>query len=155
MPRSGGALASRPHAKREPTRNQGPDNARIWRRNRGRRGRDIELLSDPQWVNPPGDDRDLGAVQGRQRGERTVKGNGGIRRNVAQGAGTSGGGWRVRGTSRWAEFFTRRRGGEKVKNERASTRNGYGWGVSRKEGETNNTENGRRKRWGGRSSLKV
>ena len=56
-------------------------------------------------------------------------------------------------TSRWAVIYTGRGGGERVKIERASKRNGYGWGRGRKEGEKNNTENGIRKIWGGRHRL--
>ena len=33
--------------------------------------------------------------------------------------------------------------------------NGCGWGGGRKEGETNNPENGRQKMWGIRARLKV
>ena len=41
-----------------------------------------------------------------------------------------------------------------MKIERASKRNGYGWGGGRKEGGKNDTENGTGKRWGGRTRLK-
>ena len=63
--------------------------------------------------------------------------------------------WQVRATSCWAALRTGRGGGERVKNERASTMNGYGWGGGRRQGETNDPENDRRKRWGGRATLKV
>ena len=56
--------------------------------------------------------------------------------------------------SRWAALCTRRGGGERVKIERASKRNGYGWGGGRKERGKNYPENGRRKGWGGRAILK-
>ena len=41
-----------------------------------------------------------------------------------------------------------------MKIEGAAKRNGYGWGGGRKEGETNELEKWRRKRWGGRDRLK-
>ena len=47
---------------------------------------------------PPGADRDLGAGQGRKRGERTGTGNGNRIKHAARGAETSGGGWHVLGT---------------------------------------------------------
>ena len=42
-----------------------------------------------------------------------------------------------------------------MKNERDPKKNGYGWGGGRKEGETNDPENGRRKMWVRRASLLV
>ena len=51
------------------------------------KGRDTEAWIYLIWANPPGDYRDLGAGQGRQRGERTVTGNGGRRRHAARGSG--------------------------------------------------------------------
>ena len=95
--RARGALASLSHTKIHPTRNQGPDNARIWRINWGGRGRDTDAWRDLQHENSPGADRDLGAGQGWQRGDHTVPVNGGRRRHTERGAGTSGGGWRVAG----------------------------------------------------------
>ena len=57
-----------------------------------------EIWRDPQHTNSPGDDRDLGAGQVRQRGGgRTVTGNGDRRRHAARGAKTSGGGRWVTG----------------------------------------------------------
>ena len=76
-------------------------------------------------------------------------------RRGAQGRAAETGEWGVQTTSRWAAFRTGRGGGERVKNERASTMNGYGWGGGRRQGETNDPENDRRKRWGGRATLKV
>ena len=55
------------------------------------------MWRDLQQTNTPGDDRDLGAGRGRQRGSRTVTGNGGRCRHLARGSGTSGGGWSVAG----------------------------------------------------------
>ena len=55
---------------------------------------------------------------------------------------------------RWAALCTGRGGEERVKIERSSKRNGYGWGGGRKEGEKKDQENGRRKRWGGRARVK-
>ena len=60
----------------------------------------------------------------------------------------------MRSASRWAALCTGSGGGERVKIERYSKRNGYGWGGGRKEGGNNNPEKGRRKRWGGRARLK-
>ena len=48
-------------------------------------------------MNPPGSDRDLGAVRGWKRGGGTDAGNNGKHRHAAQGVETSGGGWRVVG----------------------------------------------------------
>ena len=59
--------------------------------------------------------------------------------------------WQVQATSRWEALCTGRIGGEQVKRERASGMNGYGCERGRKEGETNNPENGRIKRWSGRA----
>ena len=56
---------------------------------------------------------------------------------------------------RWAALCTGRGNGEQVKNERASTRNGCGLGGGRKEGQTNNPENGGRKSLDGRTILLV
>ena len=61
-------------------------------------GRDTEAQRDPRRSNSPGSDRDLGTDQGRQRGERTVTGNGDRHSHVMRGAGTSGRGWRLEGT---------------------------------------------------------
>ena len=55
----------------------------------------------------------------------------------------------VGGASHWE-----RRWGAGV-NERDLTISSCGWGGSRKEGETNDPENDRRKRWGRRARLKV
>ena len=88
------------------------------------------------------------------KGGANRHGNSSRRRHAARGSGTSGGGWRVRAASSWAALCTGRGGGVRVKIERASKRNGYGWGGGRKEGEKNDPENGRRKRWGGRARLK-
>ena len=63
--------------------------------------------------------------------------------------------WQGWATSKWAVLCTRRGGGERVKNERTLTINRYGWGGGRKEGETNNSENGKIKRWGGSARVKV
>ena len=60
----------------------------------------------------------------------------------------------MRVTSRWAEIRTRGRGWERVKIDRDSKRNSYGWGGGKKEGRKNDPENGRRNRWGGRARLK-
>ena len=54
LPGSWRALTSHPRAKSHPTRNQGPDDARIWRRTRGGRGRDTEARRDPRRVNTQG-----------------------------------------------------------------------------------------------------
>ena len=48
-------------------------------------------------MNPLGADRYLGVGRGWKKGEHTVTVNGGRRSHVAQGAGTSGGGWWVVG----------------------------------------------------------
>ena len=145
LPGSGGALASRPCAKTHPTRNQGPDDARIRRRSWGVRGRGIEVKSYPQRANSPGADRDLGAGWGRQRGRAMSQETGadaGTRRGSQRWAAEAGGWW-VRATSRWADLRTERWGWERVKNERSSKMNGYSWGGVRKEGETNESENGK------------
>ena len=54
-------------------------------------------------------------------------------RRKEQGQAVEASGWRVRVTSRWEALVTGRGGGERVKNERASEMNGYGWGGGRKE----------------------
>ena len=77
----------------------------------------------------------------------------GMRRG-AQVRAAEAGGCRVWVTYRWAALRTWRGGGERVKNESESTMNSYIWEGGRKEGETNNTDNGRRKRCGVRTSLK-
>ena len=46
-------------------------------------------------VNPPGDDRELGAGQVQQRRGQTVTENSNRRRNTARGTEMGGGGWRV------------------------------------------------------------
>ena len=97
LPGSGGALASLPYTKIHPKRNQGTDDAKIWRRTWGGQGKDTEAERDPQMANPLGVYRELVAGQGRQRGERAITGNGSRRRHTAQGAGTSGKGRRVAG----------------------------------------------------------
>ena len=69
--------------------------------------------------NPPRADRDLGAGQGRQRGERTGTGTAedvGTWRG-AQGRAVEAGGWWVRETPRWVALRTRRGGGEREKRE--------------------------------------
>ena len=48
----------------------------------------------------------------------------------SQGRAAEAGGWRGR-----TALCTRREGGERVKNKRYLTRNGYGWGGGRKEGK--------------------
>ena len=60
----------------------------------------------------------------------------------------------MRATSRWVALRNGRGGGERVKIERASKRNGYGRRGGRKEEENSDPENRRRKRWGGRARLK-
>ena len=49
-------------------------------------------------------------------------------RRRAQGRAAEAGGRRVQTTSRWVALRTGRGGGERVKIERASKRNGYEWG---------------------------
>ena len=49
-------------------------------------------------------------------------------RNGAQRRGAEADGWRVRSTSSWAALCTERGGGERVKNERDLSMNGYRWG---------------------------
>ena len=78
-------------------RYQGLDNAKIWRKTQGGRGSYKETRREPQWTNPPGDDRALGKGQGRHRRKRTGTGYGGRLRHMSQGLGTSGGVWRVAG----------------------------------------------------------
>ena len=56
--------------------------------------------------------------------------------------------------SRWAALHTRIGYGKRLKIEMDSKRNGYGWRGSRKEGENNYSENGRRKRLDGSDILK-
>ena len=63
------------------------------------------------------------AVAGMQRG--------------AQGRVSEAGGRRMRVTSRWEAIRTGEVGGEWVKVDRASKRNGYGWGGGSKEVEKN------------------
>ena len=65
-----------------------------------------------------------------------------------QGRAAEAGGWWVRATSRWVELFTNIGGGERANNKRDLAMNGYVWGDSRKEGETNNPENYRIKKGG-------
>ena len=55
------------------------------------------MQRDPPRVKLPGADRDLGAGQGRQRGDHTITGNGGRCRHTTWGAGKSGGGWWMAG----------------------------------------------------------
>ena len=148
-------MASRLFDKIHLTRTPKPDDAKIWRRTRRVERRDTDTRRDLQRTTPPGDDRDLGAGKGRERGERTGMGttaDAGIRHG-AQGRASEAGGRRVRTTSRWAALRTRKVGGERVKIERDSKRNGYGWRGGRKEGGNNDLENRRRKRWGGRARL--
>ena len=61
----------------------------------------------------------------------------------------------MRATPKWAALSTEIGSGAWMRNERDSTRNGCGGGGGRKDGEMNDTENGRRKRWGRRASLLV
>ena len=72
----------------------------------------------------------------------------------AQGQGAEAGMWRVQANPKWAALHTGRGGGERVKDEMVLMMNGYGWGGGRKEEETNDPENGRRKKWGRRDKLK-
>ena len=51
----------------------------------------------------------------------------------------------MRSASMWAALCTGRGGRERVKIERYSKKNGYGWGGGKKEGGNNDTENRRRK----------
>ena len=50
----------------------------------------IEARMDLQRAKPPGDDKYLGAVQGHQRMEIPVAGNGDSHRHTERGTGTSG-----------------------------------------------------------------
>ena len=85
------------------------------------------------------------------KGVANWHGNSSRRRHAAQGAGASGGGWWA--ASRWAALRTGRGGGYRLKIDRSSKRNGYKLGGVNKEGEKNDPENGRRKKWGGRAIL--
>ena len=99
---------------------------------------------------------DLGAGQGQKRGEQTstrTEADSSTQRRAQVQVVEAGGLW-VHATSRWAAIRTGRGGGGRVKIERSSTRNGYGWGGRGKEGEKKNTEKRRKKRWGGRAKLK-
>ena len=85
---------------------------------------------------PPRANRDLGAGRGQQRGKQTGTGmaaDAGTWR-VMQGKAAEAGGRRVWEESRWAALCTGRGGEERVKIERSSKRNGYGWRGGRKEG---------------------
>ena len=106
---------------------------------------------------PPRVDRDLGAGQGRKRGERTGTWNGGRRRHVAQGAGTSSGGWQMAsaGDVQVGDASHQKlRWGAGV-NKRALKMNRCKWRGGRKEEEIVDPGNDRRKRWGRRARLKV
>ena len=72
---------------------------------------------------------------------------------MEQGRAAEAGRRRARETSRWAALRTGIGGGERLKIDRASKRNGYEQGGGRKEGVNNGTENGRRKMWGRRDRL--
>ena len=63
-------------------------------------------------------------------------------------------GWQVKATSIWVALRTVRVCEERVKTERDSKRNGYGWGGGKKQGRKNDKENRRIKRWYGRARLK-
>ena len=56
-------------------------------------------------------------------------------RSGVQGRAIGAGGRQVRATSRLVALCTSRGGGEQVKVERASKRNGYGWEGGKKGGE--------------------
>ena len=129
-------LGLSPFCEKPPDRTPKPDNAKIQKITWGGRGRDTEKWRDPQRENLPGADRDLGVGRGPQRGERTGTGtvaDAGTRHG-AQGRVAEVVGRRRWDTSRWAAICTRRGGGERVKTDRASKRNNYGWGGVRKEG---------------------
>ena len=69
---------------------------------------------------------------GRRTGAGTAA-DAGTRRG-AQGRAAEAGWFQVKGAPRWAALCTGRGVGERVK-QYALTRNGYGWGANRKEGE--------------------
>ena len=74
----------------------------------------------------------------------------GIRsRHAAQVAGTSGGGWRVRATSRWTSFRAGRGGGEWVQEKGSTTSNATNGGAVGQRGKEEIQKIGG-DRWGGR-----
>ena len=69
LPGSGSALASRLFVKSHTTRTPKPDDAKMWGRKRGRRGRATETRRNLNQANLPGTYMDLGAGRGRKKGE--------------------------------------------------------------------------------------
>ena len=108
-----------PRAEIYPTRNQGPDNARVWMRPWGGRISDTEAHRDPFRSTPPGAKRDLGTGRGRQRGvcKVTETATDACMQRREQGRAAEAGGRRVRATPRWATFHRGRRDGDRVKQK--------------------------------------
>ena len=79
-----------------PSRYQVLEDDRRRRITQGGRGRDKTETEGPTMDDPPGDNRDLGAGQGRKGGE-TDGGRGGRSRHAAQVAESIGVGWQVTG----------------------------------------------------------
>ena len=99
------------------------------------------------WVQAEG-------VKGGSTSSQETVADAGTWRGVHGRAAEAGGCW-VQVTVKWKAICIRRVSGERLKNDRASTMNGYGWGGGMKEGEMNNPEMVEEKNWGGRASLKV
>ena len=92
---------------------------------------------DPLQANPQGMTGTWVQAEGGKRGikpSRETAVDAGTRRGEKVRVAEDGG-WRVREMSRWAALFTRRGGGERMKNERSLMMNDYGWGGGRKERE--------------------
>ena len=68
-----GRLGLLPFCKEPPDGHQGQDNSEIRRRNQGGRSRDTETQRDPRQANPPGVDRELGAVRGWKGGGKPAQ----------------------------------------------------------------------------------
>ena len=117
---------------------------------------------DPQWKTPPGADRDLGAGQGRQRGdERTQEtaSDVGTRCGVQtqSQAAEAGGGWRVAGVDDVqvdGVSLRERRWGAGATERGDTATNGYWWGGGRMEEANIAIQKNGWNRWGGRARIK-
>ena len=87
-------------AKKHTIRYKAPGDDRKWISTQGRIGGDTRDMEGPMTGDPPGANSDLGAGQGRKGGGRTDAELDNRSRHTAQGAETSGGGWRVAGVGR-------------------------------------------------------